>query len=146
MVLHYDRRSFWTILMVKCENHYFRIREHYFCGLLDCGFTPMSSLELVKNRGTSWSQQCLQSITCLSFSHNLNNKNKRKQWKEQKTKKWIILDTILHFNSPNHEFSFKFFFMGINQLVFPPKIYHVGYNTILFVLVLDPCLKALGPI
>ncbi len=22
--------------MIKCENEYFRIRENYFCGLLDC--------------------------------------------------------------------------------------------------------------
>jgi hypothetical protein len=25
--------------MLRCENHYFRIRENYFCGLLDCAFT-----------------------------------------------------------------------------------------------------------
>ncbi len=38
MVLHYDRCS-WVIFMLRCENHYFQIKEDYFCGLLDCAFT-----------------------------------------------------------------------------------------------------------
>jgi hypothetical protein len=25
--------------MLRCENHYFRIKEGYFCGLFDCVFT-----------------------------------------------------------------------------------------------------------
>jgi len=36
MVLHYNRKSSSIIFMLKCENHYFWIREDYFCGLLNC--------------------------------------------------------------------------------------------------------------
>jgi hypothetical protein len=43
IILHYDRRSSWVFFMIKCENEYFRIRENYFCGLLDCAFISMES-------------------------------------------------------------------------------------------------------
>jgi hypothetical protein len=33
------KKNFWSIFMLKCENHYFWIREYYFCGLLDYAFT-----------------------------------------------------------------------------------------------------------
>jgi hypothetical protein len=52
--------------MLKCENHYFRIREYYFGGLLDYAFTPMSILELVKHGGASM-------LSTMSLIHNMSS-------------------------------------------------------------------------
>jgi hypothetical protein len=38
------------------------------------------------------SQECLQSIACLPFSHSLNNKDKKNNRNEQKNKKKPTLD------------------------------------------------------
>ncbi len=71
---------------------------------------------------------------------------------------WILwvgtmpLDPSLHLGSPNHELSFNlgflflFLFLGLNQLIFPSKWCHVGLASICHFLVLDPHLKAMGPI
>jgi branched-subunit amino acid permease len=44
-----------------------------------------------------------------------------------------------------NSFTFSIFF-GLSQLIFPPKMCHVSLTSICHFLVLDPRLKALGPI
>jgi len=52
----------------------------------------------------------------------------------------------LHLGLSNHELSFKVFFYGLNQLIFPPKWCHLDLASICHFLVLNPHLKAMGPI
>jgi hypothetical protein len=56
------------------------------------------------------------------------------------------LDPSSHLGSPNHELSFELYFFGLDQLNFPPKWCHVDATSIWLQLVVDPHLKALGPI
>jgi hypothetical protein len=41
--------------MLKCENHYFQIREDYLCGLFDCAFISMELDKLIQ-RLDVWNQ------------------------------------------------------------------------------------------
>jgi hypothetical protein len=59
---------------------------------------------------------------------------------------WILeLDPSLHLDSPNNELSWRSF-LGLNQLMFPPKLCHVGLASICHFWVVDTHLKVRGPI
>jgi hypothetical protein len=74
-------------------------------------------------------QQYAQSIACLPFSLPRLWKNNGEKWK---TKKWTTLDPSLQVGSPNHELSFKVFFLGLDQFGFPSKMmpYRLNHNLI----------------
>jgi hypothetical protein len=57
--------------MLKCENHYFRIREDYFCGLLDCAFTQTKQTTfLYRQKDMSHTHPTSKRI--VNFSHSLH--------------------------------------------------------------------------
>ncbi len=59
----------------------------------------------------------------------------------------LAFDPNLHLGSPNHELSSLWaLFLGLNQFIFPPKWCTIGLASICHFLVLDPHLKAVGPI
>jgi hypothetical protein len=58
----------------------------------------------------------------------------------------LAFDPNLHLGSPNHELSPLSSFLGLNQFIFPPKWCTIGLASICHFLVLDPHLKAVGPI
>jgi hypothetical protein len=73
-------------------------------------------------------QQYSESIICLPFSYNLNNKGKRKQWK--KTKKLITLETLdytLVIQTMSSSLSFLFW---VSTNWFPSKMmtYKLNHN------------------
>jgi hypothetical protein len=55
------------------------------------------------------------------------------------------LDLNLHLGSLNHELAFEVFYLGLNQLNFPPKLCHI-FASIWHFLVSDPHSKARGSI
>jgi hypothetical protein len=81
----------------------------------------MSTLKLVKMKELvcSYTMSWIHSMS--SFSQHLSKKDKRKQWKEEKTKKLATLDLNIHFDFPIHELSCKLLFCCLDQLVFFSK-------------------------
>jgi hypothetical protein len=63
----------------------------------------------------------MSSIHNMSFIFTEFEQGLKKIVEKSKKQRNTTLDRSLHFGSPNHERSFKLFFLVPNQLVFPPK-------------------------
>jgi hypothetical protein len=106
----------------------------------------MSILELIENEGAGV-LSIMSSIhsmfsTITEFKQQRYKKTRKKNKKVKNEQPWTLAYTLVLqiMSSPLSSF------FNLEHFVFPPKWCCVGQIRIWFVLVLDPCLKASGPI